>query len=144
MHGDESNGVAIVRDIIRKKYNKPNRGTVICIPVLNSFGYLNLTREFPDGRDLNRIFPGSLKGSLASQFAYNFMKEIAPKVDYVVDFHTGGASRENYPNVRFAKKEGLDFEMAMAFGAPFIVESKYIPKSLRDAINKLGKSILLF
>ncbi|MFC2176256.1 succinylglutamate desuccinylase/aspartoacylase family protein, partial [Bacteroidota bacterium] len=78
VHGDETNGVAIVRDIIRKKYNKPKRGTVICIPVFNVIGYLNHSREFPDGRDLNRIFPGSSNGSLASQFAHKFTKEIAP------------------------------------------------------------------
>ena len=100
VHGDESNGVAILREIIRKKYNRPKRGTIICIPVFNVFGYLNQSREFPDGRDLNRMFPGSANGSLASQFAYKFTKEIAPLVDYVLDFHTGGAGRNNFPNIR--------------------------------------------
>jgi len=144
VHGDEINGVAIVRDIIRKKYNKPKRGTIICIPVFNVFGYLNLSREFPDGRDLNRMFPGSASGSLASQFAYQFTKEIAPLVDYVLDFHTGGAERENFPNIRCVFEEPRAIELAKVFGAPFIVNSKYIAKTIREAIHKQGKTILLF
>lgn len=144
VHGDEINGVAILRDIIRKKYNVPKRGTIICIPVFNVFGYLNHEREFPDGRDLNRMFPGSASGSLASQFAFKFKKEIAPLVDYVVDFHTGGADRENFPNVRCVFQEEETLEMAKAFGAPFIVNSKYIKHSIREMFNKLGKNILLF
>jgi predicted deacylase len=144
IHGDETNGVAIVRDIIRKKYNKPNRGTIICIPVFNVFGYLSQTRAFPDGRDLNRMFPGSKSGSLASQFAYHFTHDIAPLVDYVIDFHTGGAERSNYPNVRCNLKQKKTLELAKAFGAPYIVHSDYIAKSVRDTINKMGKTILLF
>lgn len=144
VHGDETNGVAIVRDIILKKFNKPHRGTIICIPVFNVFGYLNQSRKFPDGRDLNRMFPGSAKGSLASQFAYTFTKEIAPLADYVIDFHTGGAERENFPNIRCVLHETKTFELAKVFGAPFIVHSEYLPKSVRHTINKLGKTILLF
>jgi hypothetical protein len=144
VHGDEINGVAIVRDVIRQNYNKPLRGTVICVPVFNVFGYLKLTREFPDGRDLNRMFPGALKGSLASQFAYQFTKEIASKVDYVLDFHTGGARRSNYPNVRCVFKQEGALEFAKKFGAPLIVNSKYIKKSLRETIDKMGKKIILF
>jgi len=144
VHGDETNGVAIVRDIIRKKYNKPKRGIIICIPVFNVFGYLNQSREFPDGRDLNRMFPGSANGSLASQFAHQFTKEIAPLVDYVIDFHTGGSERENFPNVRCVLQEEKTFELAKAFDVPYIVNSNYIPKSIRDTIHKMGKTILLF
>lgn len=144
VHGDETNGVAIVRDIIRKKYNKPKRGTIICIPVFNVFGYLNQSREFPDGRDLNRMFPGSASGSLASQFAYQFTKEIAPLVDYVLDFHTGGSDRENFPNVRCVLQEEKAYELAKVFDVPFIVHSDYIPKTIREAIHKMGKTILLF
>lgn len=144
VHGDETNGVAIVRDIIRKKHNKPHRGTVICIPVFNVFGYLNQQREFPDGRDLNRMFPGSAQGSLASQFAYRFTKEIAPLVDYAIDFHTGGAQRRNFPNVRCMFQESETFALAKAFGAPFIVHSKNIPKSIRESMKAKGVPFLLF
>ena len=144
VHGDESNGVAILREIIRKKYNRPKRGTIISIPVFNVFGYLNQSREFPDGRDLNRMFPGSASGSLASQFAYKFKKEIAPLADYVMDFHTGGAERENFPNVRCVLDEKESFDLAKLFGAPYIVNSTYIQKSIREMFHKMGKTILLF
>src|SRR5690606_24069325 len=95
LHGDEINGVEIVRRLIVRKINKPKRGTIICIPVINVFGFVNKTREFPDGRDLNRVFPGSKNGSLASRFAFHLLNEIVPHIDYCVDFHAGGASRFN-------------------------------------------------
>lgn len=144
IHGDEVNGVAIIREIIKTGSNKPTRGTVICIPVFNIFGYLHQTREFPDGRDLNRVFPGSSKGSLASQFAHQFVTEIAPLVDYVVDFHSGSVDRDNIPHVRCVISEEKSFEFAKAFGAPFIVHSKYIGKSIRETLFKMGKTTLLF
>jgi predicted deacylase len=144
VHGDEVNGVAIVREIIANAYNRPVKGTIICIPVFNVFGYLNQSRKFPDGRDLNRMFPGSSKGSLASQFAYTFTTEIAPLVDYVLDFHTGGADRDNFPNVRCVISERKSLELARVFGAPFIVHSDYIQKSIRHTVHKMGKTILLF
>ncbi|MDW7692526.1 succinylglutamate desuccinylase/aspartoacylase family protein [Flammeovirgaceae bacterium SG7u.111] len=144
VHGDETNGVAIVREIIRKGYNKPKNGTIICIPVFNVFGYLNQHREFPDGRDLNRVFPGSKNGSLAAQFAYKFTKEIAPFVDYILDFHTGGAGRDNYPNIRCVLTQERNVELAKIFGAPLIVNSSYIHKSIRETMDKMGKTILLY
>ena len=144
VHGDEINGVEIVRRIIRKKINKPSRGTIISIPVFNIFGFLNLSRKFPDGRDLNRVFPGSSKGSLASQFAYEFKKEIAPFIDYVIDFHAGGAHRVNVAQTRCMLEDKDTLELAKVFGAPFIVQSKTIAKSLRETFKKLGKTALLF
>lgn len=144
VHGDEINGVAIIRDIIRRKYNKPTIGTVICIPVFNIFGYLIQTREFPDGRDLNRMFPGNINGSLASQFAHQFSTEIAPLVDYVIDFHTGGAERENSAQTRCVITEEKTLELAKAFGSPFIVHSNYIANSLRETLHKMNKTVLLF
>ncbi|MFK7774310.1 MAG: succinylglutamate desuccinylase/aspartoacylase family protein [Saprospiraceae bacterium] len=144
VHGDEINGVEIVRRIIRKKINKPSRGTIICIPVFNIFGFLHLSRKFPDGRDLNRVFPGSSKGSLASQFAHEFKKEIAPFIDYVIDFHAGGADRVNIAQTRCMLNDEKTLELAKVFGAPFIVQSKMIAKSLRETFHKLGKTALLF
>lgn len=144
MHGDEINGMEIIRRIIRKGYNKPATGTVICIPVFNIFGFLNVMRVLPDGRDLNRCFPGAKNGSLASQFAYHFMKEIAPKVDYVIDFHTGSAARNNMPQIRCVFKDTVSLELARIFNPPFIIHSAYIPKSIREAMHKRGKKILLF
>ncbi len=144
IHGDEINGVGIVREIIEQKINKPTCGTIICIPVFNVFGYLIQTREFPDGRDLNRMFPGSSNGSLASQFAYQFTKEIAPFVDYVIDFHTGGGERDNIAQIRCNIDDEKALELAKVFNPPMIVFSNNITKSLRDTLNNLGKTILLF
>lgn len=144
MHGDEINGMEIIRRVIRKKWHKPNAGTIICLPVFNIFGYLNIKRELPDGRDLNRSFPGTKNGSLASQFAYQFMKEIAPKVDVVIDFHTGSAQRSNIAQIRCVLSDMESVELAHVFDPPFIVHSSYISKSVREALNKMGKKILLF
>jgi len=144
MHGDEINGVEVIRRIIRKGYHKPKAGTIICIPVFNIFGFLNLTRVLPDGRDLNRSFPGAKNGSLASQFAYHFMKEIAPNVDYVIDFHTGAAKRNNMAQIRCVFKDKESMELAEIFNPPFIVNSSYISKSIRESMHKRGKKILLF
>ena len=144
IHGDETNGVGIIREIISQKINIPTTGTIICIPVFNIFGYLIQTREFPDGRDLNRMFPGSANGSLASQFAYQFTKEIAPHVDYVIDFHTGGGKRDNIAQIRCNKEDEKAIELAKVFNPPMIVFSENITKSLRETLHKMGKTILLF
>ncbi|HRP52277.1 MAG TPA: succinylglutamate desuccinylase/aspartoacylase family protein [Fluviicola sp.] len=144
MHGDEINGMEIIRRVIRKKWNKPNNGTIICLPVFNIFGFLNLQRELPDGRDLNRSFPGSKTGSLASQFAFHFMTQIAPNVDIVIDFHTGSAQRSNIAQIRCLLSDEVSVELAKVFNPPFIVHSNYISKSIREALNKMGKKILLF
>lgn len=144
IHGDETNGVGIIREIINQKINKPTKGTIICIPVFNIFGYLIQTREFPDGRDLNRVFPGTKNGSLASQFAHQFTEEIAPYVDYVIDFHTGGGERENISQIRCTKDDEKALELAKVFNPPMIVFSNNIAKSLRYTLHKMGKTVLLF
>ena len=102
LHGDELNGVDIVRQIVHRGMNVPKRGTIICIPVINIFGFINQSREFPDGRDMNRVFPGSKTGSLAGRFAHYLVNYILPHVDYAIDFHAGGASRFNAPQIRIA------------------------------------------
>ena len=144
IHGDEVNGVEIVRQLVSKGYNKPQKGMVICIPVVNIFGFLNLSRQFPDGRDLNRVFPGSERGSLASIFANKLMKEIVPLADYCLDFHTGGANRFNAAQVRINEGDEESLELAKIFGAPFILQSKHREKSYRESAIKLGKKVLLF
>ncbi|WP_159022375.1 succinylglutamate desuccinylase/aspartoacylase family protein [Formosa sp. L2A11] len=144
IHGDEVNGVDIVRQIIAKGINKPKCGTIICIPVINIFGFINLKREFPDGRDLNRVFPGSENGSLASQVAYKLIEEVIPSVDYVVDFHTGGAGRFNAPQIRIEKNNLELDKLARSFGAPFVMYSKTLSKSFRYTCSKLGIPMLLF
>lgn len=144
LHGDEINGTEIVRQLINSRINQPKMGTIICIPVVNVFGFVNQSREFPDGRDLNRVFPGSANGSLASQFAYNLMENIVPKVDYVVDFHAGGRSRFNAPQIRIEENKPELEEMAAAFNAPFLLYSKNIEGSFRQSCDSLGVKYLLF
>ncbi|MDR6968684.1 putative deacylase [Flavobacterium arsenatis] len=144
IHGDEINGVEIVRQIIIQKINKPKTGTIICIPVINIFGFVNKSREFPDGRDLNRVFPGSKTGSLASRFAYHILKEIIPVIDYCVDFHAGGASRFNAPHIRIVPNNEELKKLADIFDAPFTLYSKNIAGSFRNSIEKLNVKMLLF
>jgi uncharacterized protein len=144
IHGNEINGVEIVRQIIRKKYNVPAIGTIICIPVVNVFGFINQERAFPDGRDLNRMFPGSKQGSLAARFAYNIMKDIVPHVDYILDFHTGGDERFNYSQIRMDASDEESLELAKVFGTKFILNSENRSKSFRQAATDLGKKVLLF
>ena len=144
IHGDEVNGVEIIRQIIAKGINKPKKGTIICIPVINVFGFLNLSRDFPDGRDLNRVFPGSAKGSLASRVAYKLIHEVVQEVDFIMDFHTGGSGRFNAPQVRIVKGNKILDELSEKFGAPFVLYSKNLNKSFRNTCHKLGKPMLLF
>lgn len=144
LHGDEINGVEIVRRFIKKGLNKPHHGTIICMPVFNIFGFLNLKREMPDGRDLNRSFPGSKNGSLAAQFAYQFMNKIAPFVDIIIDFHTGSAQRSNFSQVRVDFNDQASIEYAKIFNPPFILNSANIPKTIRNEVTDLKKMMLLF
>lgn len=144
LHGDEINGTEIVRQLIVQKINKPKRGTVICIPIINIFGFINKTREFPDGRDLNRVFPGSKTGSLASRFAYYILKDIIPHVDYAIDFHAGGASRFNAPQIRIVPDNKELKKLSDVFNAPFTLYSKNISGTFRNSCDKLGVKMLLF
>lgn len=144
IHGDEVNGVEIVRQLISKGINKPKRGSIICVPVINVFGFINMNRQFPDGRDLNRVFPGSKNGSLASRVAHKLMTDIVPHADIVLDFHTGGADRFNAAQIRIVKNDAVLDKLADAFGPPFIYYSSNIKKSFRGSCNKLGIPILLF
>lgn len=144
IHGDEVNGVEIVRQIIAKGINIPKTGTIICVPVINVFGFLNMDRLFPDGRDLNRSFPGSSNGSLASRVAHFVMKELVPHVDFAMDFHTGGADRFNAAQIRIVENNARLTELAHIFGAPFIYYSQNLNKSYRNACDKVGVPMLLF
>lgn len=144
VHGDEINGIEIVRRFIYKKLNIPSCGTIICLPVFNIFGFLNVKRELPDGRDLNRSFPGSSKGSLAAQFSFRFMKEIAPHCDYIIDFHTGASQRNNFSQVRCVFSDEQSISLAKIFNPPFILHSNLISKTLREAVTKNKNKILLF
>jgi predicted deacylase len=144
LHGDEINGIEIVRRIIEQEKHIPEKGTVICIPILNIYGFIHFSRNVPDGKDVNRSFPGNKNGSLASRLASYMMTDIIPRIDYGIDFHTGGADRSNYPQIRCMLDDPKNRELARAFCAPFTLHSKYRPKSLRQSAAKLGKRIIVF
>ncbi len=145
VHGDEINGVEIVRRAIDKGFfENLNRGTVIAIPLLNIYGFINFSRDASEGKDVNRSFPGSLSGSLASRVAATLTKKILPLVDCGMDFHTGGSARYNYPQIRYTAGNEKAEELANAFGAPYLIQKPNISKSLRKIANAQGKPIVIF
>ncbi len=144
LHGDEINGVEIVRRIVEQGLNQPTVGTIICIPIINIYGFINFSRYVPDGKDVNRSFPGNKNGSLASRVAYYLTQDILPKIDVGLDFHTGGADRSNFPQIRCMMNDDTNQGLAQAFCAPFTLHSTYRPKSLRQTAAKRGKRILVY
>ncbi len=145
LHGDEINGIEIVRRMVEKVvFNDLLKGTVIAIPVMNIYGFINFSRQVPDGKDINRSFPGSTTGSLAALVAHFLTHNILDKIDLGIDFHTGGASRYNFPQVRFAAADPQAEALARAFAAPVILQSGLISKSLRQQAFRMGKTILVY
>jgi uncharacterized protein len=145
MHGDETNGIEIMRNLLKEKYfEELERGSVVAIPITNVVSFLNRSRELPDGRDLNRCFPGTRSGSLGSRIAYDLSKKIIPIIDMGVDFHTGGNEINNYPQARCVFEDEQSFSLAKKFGAPFILNSPYREKSLRKEAARKGKPILVY
>ena len=146
VHGDEINGIEIVRTCIYNKlFEGLMAGTVIAIPLLNIFGFNNFSRDVPDGKDVNRAFPGTASGSLASRVAHVLHKNIIPHVDFGLDFHTGGRGTYNFPQLRYTPDDQQALNIAKAFGAPVIVASKAPLKSLRrSALKTYEVPILTF
>jgi predicted deacylase len=137
VHGDEINGVEIVRRCLTNKiFSKINAGTVIAIPLLNVYGFNNFSRDVPDGKDVNRSFPGNSTGSLASRIANGLSKNILPHIDLAVDFHTGGRGTYNFPQVRYNSEDPKAERAAKAFASPLILAKKAPPKSLRRSSMK--------
>jgi predicted deacylase len=144
IHGDEINGIEIVKRLINSKAIKNIKGTLIAIPVVNVFGFNDRSRYLPDRRDLNRCFPGLKKGSLSSQLAYRFTKEIVEKSDYGIDLHTGAFNRKNHSQIRANIYDKTTLELAKAFGAPVIINSNLRDGSLREAVSGLNIPMLLY
>ncbi len=146
VHGDEINGIEIVRRCIKNGLlDSIDAGTVIAVPLLNIYGFINFSRDVPDGKDVNRAFPGTTSGSLASRVAGALYKSLLPFVDMGIDFHTGGRGTYNYPQIRYEAADERAFEMAAVFAAPIMVAGKPPAKSLRRVAHKnLGKSILTY
>lgn len=144
LHGDEINGVEIIRRLLKRKVLTNLRGTLVAIPIVNSFGFIHHSRYLPDRRDLNRVFPGSTTGSLASQIADLFMREVATRCTHGIDLHTGSNHRFNLPQVRGSLQDQETKRLAQAFGAPVMLHSKTRDGSLREAVAELGIPMLLY
>lgn len=145
VHGDEINGVEIIRRLIRSTTFRHLRGTLIAVPVVNVYGFVRLSRYLPDRRDLNRSFPGSETGSLAARLAHAFLEEVVAKADFGIDLHTGAVHRENLPQVRasFEEKDLVE-RMAKAFGSPVVLNADLRDGSLRDAARNLGVPVIVY
>jgi predicted deacylase len=144
IHGDEINGIEIVKRLLKHSSLKKICGTLIAIPVVNIFGFNDRTRYLPDRRDLNRCFPGLKNGSLASQVAYKFMQEIVLKSDFGIDLHTGAFNRCNLAQIRCDISNPKTFELAKVFNAPVIVNSNLRDGSLREAAVAENIPMILF
>jgi len=144
VHGDELNGIEIVRRLINIKRLKITKGTLILVPMVNVYGVLNQSRYMPDRRDLNRCFPGSMKGSLAGIVAHRFLTEIVQQCDYGIDLHTGAIHRSNLPQIRANLKDPETRELAEAFGLPVLLNANLRDGSLRQAAVESGTKILLY
>jgi len=145
VHGDEINGIDSVRRILQEVQERPlAAGTLVAIPVLNVFGFLAMQRQLPDGRDLNRFFPGSPRGSLASRLAHALVTEVLPAVDVVIDMHSGAARRHNHPHLRYTEGDENSLALAEVFDPPLIMKAPIRHKSLREHLVSLGRTYLLF
>ncbi len=144
IHGDEINGVEIVRQLLSKKALKTLKGTLIAVPIVNVFGFNTKSRYLPDRRDLNRCFPGSENGSLAAQLAHTFMTEIIQKCTHGIDLHCAAIDRINLPQIRACLDDPQIEQMAEAFRVPVVMHSELRDGSLRAAAKDLGIPTLLF
>lgn len=144
IHGDEINGVEIIRRVLNQKALKRLRGTLIAIPVVNIFGFINQSRYLPDRRDLNRSFPGSESGSLAARIAHLFLNDIVSHCTHGIDLHTAAIHRENFPHIRAVLDDEETERMAAAFSSPVILASDIIEGSLRKSVEEKGISIIVY
>jgi len=144
IHGDEINGVEIIRRLLKQKILNKLRGDLIAIPVVNVHGFISHSRYLPDRRDLNRTFPGSATGSLAARLAYSFMTEIVNQCTHGIDLHTGALHRDNLPQIRINLDDEETVALAEDFGVPVILNSDLRDKSLREAAVERGIKLLLY
>jgi len=145
IHGDEINGVEIIRRLLRMPGLRHLRGSLIAVPVVNVYGFVRQSRYLPDRRDLNRTFPGSDTGSLAARLAHAFMQVVVASSTHGIDLHTGAEHRDNLPQVRAAFKAGDAAErMVHAFGAPVILNAEIRDGSLREAAAAIGVPVIVY
>ena len=144
IHGDELNGVEIIRRMLKRKLLRSIRGTLIAVPIVNVHGFLDQSRYLPDRRDLNRSFPGSAKGSIAARMANTFVEEIVAKAEYGIDLHTGAINRSNLPQIRADLGDERNLELAKVFGTPVVVGSSIRDGSLRQCAAERGFPMLVY
>lgn len=144
IHGDEINGVEIIRRLLKHKSLKHIRGTLVAVPIVNVFGFNANSRYLPDRRDLNRLFPGAKRGSLGAQIAHTFIKEIVEKCTHGIDLHTAAQNRVNLPQIRACLDDPETERMAKAFRVPVILDTPMYKGSLRKAARDRKIPMLLF
>ena len=144
IHGDELDGVEITRGVSTRLSPKQLRGTVLAIPIVNVFGFIQASRYLPDRRDLNRAFPGTEDGSMAARLAWLFTTEIVDRCDWGLDFHCGSGERENLPQVRCDLGDEPTRGVAEAFGAPLLIDNRGPEGSLRREAVGRGKRVLVY
>lgn len=144
MHGDEINGVEICRRLLKERALKKVKGTLIVVPIINIFGYNAKSRYLPDRRDLNRSFPGSASGSLASRLANIFLTEIVDKCTHGIDLHTAAQHRTNLPHIRASLHVEETKRLAQSFGVPVVLNSKIREGSLRAAFVERDIRLLVY
>ncbi|SFB01452.1 hypothetical protein SAMN05421688_2384 [Poseidonocella pacifica] len=144
IHGDEVIGAEIVRRLLRAGTVQRLSGTLIAVPIVNAFGFLNHSRYLPDRRDLNRCFPGHSEGSLAGRLAHLFLTEVVARSDIGIDLHSAAVGRMNLPQIRLTPGNARLREMGEVFGAPVALMSKLREGSLRHAAEEIGVDVLLY
>jgi hypothetical protein len=144
VHGDELNGVEIIRRLLKMKTLNALRGTLLAVPVVNIHGFLDQSRYLPDRRDLNRSFPGSAGGSIAARLAHTFVEHVVLKANYGIDLHTGAIDRANLPQVRANLDDEATRDIAMAFGAPVLINAGMRQGSLRACAAENGIPMLVY
>ncbi|MGD2043147.1 MAG: succinylglutamate desuccinylase/aspartoacylase family protein [Acidimicrobiia bacterium] len=144
IHGDELNGIQIIRRVLGDLDAKTLRGAVIAVPIVNPLGFINQSRYLPDRRDLNRSFPGSARGSTASRLAHLFMEQVVDHCSVGIDLHTATNHRINLPQIRADLDDQATIDLARAFGAPFTIHARVRDGSLRQAAVERGKTMLLY
>lgn len=143
IHGDELNGIEVIHRLT--KWLNPDKlhGMILAFPIVNVHGFLNQSRYLPDRRDLNRSFPGSSTGSLASRMAQFLKNELLSECNYGIDFHTASEGNRNIIQVRTDLNDSTNMDMAVHFGAPATLHASLRDGSLRHAAFKLGIKMLV-
>jgi hypothetical protein len=144
LHGDELNGVEIVKRVLGGPALRRLRGCVLAAPIVNVFGFINRSRYLPDRRDLNRSFPGREKGSIAARLAYLVTREIVANSDFGIDLHTGAVDRANLPQIRADLDDPEIVRLAEAFGTPVIIDATARDGTLRQFAAEKGVRVLVY